>query len=476
MLKNKRYFNILLAVLLLSGFLITSWLSYRVAHNSMTEQIEKDSLPLTSDNIYSEIQNDLFKPLFISSLMAQDTFVRDWKMNGEHKPENLVKYLKEIQKKYNTITSYFVSNASLNYYHSSGILKQVSKTDPQDAWYFRIMNSPKEQLYEVNIDTDTANKSNMVVFVNYKVFDYNNNFIGVTGVGLALKTVKKLIANYQKNYQRTVYFLDNNGDIALSGDDFTDNPKNTLQPGLAPHIKIILNSQKSSLEYKNHGKTVYLNSRYIEEFHWHLVVEQYASATEKKLTNTFIINIIFSIIVTLSVLLIAHFTFNSYQRRLLLMATTDKLSGLLNRQAFEPILESHIQSSKRKNNSLSLILLDIDNFKSVNDNFGHLTGDKIIKQVSNICQAHSRESDAVCRWGGEEFLLMLPDTDITAAIAIAQRIQNNLQQSNYYPKVTASFGVSQYHQPELANSLLNRADKALYAAKGKGRNRIESAE
>ena len=475
MLKEQKQFSVLLALLLLSGFMVTSWLSYQVAISSLEKQISNDTLPLTGDNIYSEIQQDLFKPIFISSLMAQDTFVRDWKLNGEANPEKVVKYLKEIKQKYHTLTSYFVSDASHNYYHPKGTLKKVSPADPQDNWYFAFKNTPKEQHYEINIDQDTANPSVMAVFVNYKVYDYDNNFIGITGVGLALNTVKELIESYQQRYQRTVYFTDKTGKITLHGDAFNNDVELAQRLANTELANKIINSQTSSLDYKNAGNKIYLNSRFIEEFNWYLIVEQDVISSEKKLTEAFMINIVLSILVTAAVLLIAHITFRRYQRNLVTMASIDKLSGLLNRQAFEPIILNNMELSKRKNKPLALMLLDIDDFKKVNDTYGHLTGDKVIQTVANACQINTRDCDAICRWGGEEFIVLLADTSIEGAKDVAQRIQASLLTNNVSPKVTMSFGITHYITEEHLDSFLKRADDALYQAKKNGRNRIEIA-
>ncbi|HQP48965.1 MAG TPA: GGDEF domain-containing protein, partial [Spirochaetota bacterium] len=102
---NKKKLISVLSLLLVSGFLITSLASYYVARSTLRSRIEKSELPLTSDNIYSEIQRDLLRPVFISSLMAHDTFLRDWILNGERDNSLITKYLKEIKEKYNTVTS-----------------------------------------------------------------------------------------------------------------------------------------------------------------------------------------------------------------------------------------------------------------------------------------------------------------------------------------------------------------------------------
>ena len=106
---DKRKFIWVLTLVLLSAFFLTSWSSYQVARHSLTEQIESNTLPLTSDNIYSEIQQDLLRPIFISSLMAHDTFLRDWALSDEADAQPMVRYLKELQERFGTVTSFYVS-------------------------------------------------------------------------------------------------------------------------------------------------------------------------------------------------------------------------------------------------------------------------------------------------------------------------------------------------------------------------------
>lgn len=187
MKNRKRLYTVIISIIVLIGFLATSLIGYFVARTSISQRLQQEMLPLTSDNIYSEIQRDLLHPLVISSLMANDVFVFDWVNDGEKEPEKMESYLSQIQKKYNTITAFFVSNKTKNYYHPSGVLKQVSEDNEADAWYFQAKNS--NQPYQINIDRDTAEPSRLSIFVNYRVIDKKGNFIGVIGVGLSLLVV-----------------------------------------------------------------------------------------------------------------------------------------------------------------------------------------------------------------------------------------------------------------------------------------------
>lgn len=168
------------------------------------------------------------------------------------------------------------------------------------------------------------------------------------------------------------------------------------------------------------------------------------------------------------------------QRELTLkdLASKDTLTGLLNRRSGEQLLIKYDDEKSSLKRSLCLIMLDIDNFKKINDTYGHGTGDEVLKSSSQLMRSKARSSDSVIRWGGEEFLILLPNTALSAAKAFAERIRQGLEQLNEQQAglITASFGVAQLQADESTASLLNRADKALYKAKLNGKNCIISAQ
>ena len=479
MKNSKMRFVGILTILLLSGFVTTCLISYYVAHDSLSEQIAETTLPLTSDNIYSEIQRDLLRPVFISSLMAQDTFLRDWTMAGEKDDTAIIRYLKEIQLQYGTVTCFFVSEKTRRYYHPSGTLKTVSETDPQDAWYFRVQKM--REAYEVNVDTDTADKNSMVIFINYRVFDYAGRYIGATGVGLAVNAVRDLIDSYQNRYGREIYFIDPEGQVTLHGLSYNGRDNIRKVPGLSKHATQILTSPSNALSYADKGKTIYVNSRLVPQFKWYLLVMQDDDPAESRILNTLMINLTLSFVVTAIVLLLAHLTIGGYQQRLEEMATTDKLTGAANRQGFEMLFNQCLKQAKRQGTQLSAIMLDIDRFKEVNDTYGHAAGDLTLQAVTQTAKRHIRDSDILCRWGGEEFLILLSDCNLEQAHAVAEKIRRNIETDNSVVHkgeqicITASFGVTQLGEAETVADFTRRADEALYKAKDNGRNRTEMA-
>ncbi len=478
--KNKKMqFVWILSALLLAGFITTSFVGYYVAHKSLVNQIAETTLPLTSDNIYSEIQRDLLRPVFISSLMAQDTFVRDWVINGERDENEMIRYLKEIESRYGTVTSFFVSEKTRKYYHPTGVLKTVSETAPADRWYFRVRKLHSD--YEINVDMDTADRQSLTFFINYRVYDYEGRYIGATGVGLAVKAVSDMVDTYENSYGRQVYFTDREGRITLCSKN-RKGPENIRQiSGLSALATQILTTPNNSLTYEDNGETVYLNSRLVTEFGWYLLVAQVGNPMEGHILNTLMGNLAVSLVVTVIVLFLVNLTIGGYQRRLEEMATTDKLTGAANRQLFDTLFDQAFKYANRQRGSLSAIMFDIDRFKQINDTYGHLDGDQVLKDLVQTAKAQIRDSDTLFRWGGEEFLVLLPDCGIKQAKNVAEKIRQAIESRKGVAhggrviSITASFGVTQFLDGDIRIDLVRRADRALYMAKGNGRNRVEVA-
>lgn len=168
---------------------------------------------------------------------------------------------------------------------------------------------------------------------------------------------------------------------------------------------------------------------------------------------------------------------DSLNLKLTELATTDYLTGAANRRHFMTILDGQIKQSQRYGQPLSLVLMDLDRFKQINDTYGHDAGDGELTKVSEIARHSIRRSDCFARYGGEEFVLLAPSTDLDGARVIAENIRQAIEVSRdgALPQVTASFGVAQYEERESRADFLKRADQALYAAKEQGRNRVISA-
>jgi diguanylate cyclase (GGDEF)-like protein len=157
------------------------------------------------------------------------------------------------------------------------------------------------------------------------------------------------------------------------------------------------------------------------------------------------------------------------------LATIDPLTSIFNRRKFNEILSYELKRNERHNKGLALILCDLDNFKNINDSFGHDAGDKVLTNFTKMITGAIRKSDVFARWGGEEFVLLLPETSLETATQIAGKLRL-LTETNMISQVgiiTASFGVTQHQTENNEKDLITRADLALYKAKDNGRNRVE---
>lgn len=157
------------------------------------------------------------------------------------------------------------------------------------------------------------------------------------------------------------------------------------------------------------------------------------------------------------------------------LATIDEKTGVYNNKFFKTISEMELDKAKRKIGPLSLMILDLDNFKKLNDTYGHLIGDEILKRLAFVLKSNTRKYDIISRFGGEEFVVLLPNTQVKRAKLVCERMRREVQNDRELKKysVTFSGGLTEYKEGDSVKKMQLRADKAVYQAKKKGKNRIE---
>ena len=157
------------------------------------------------------------------------------------------------------------------------------------------------------------------------------------------------------------------------------------------------------------------------------------------------------------------------------LSVTDPLTSIYNRRKFNELLSIEVERSNRYQTSLSIIMCDIDHFKKINDSYGHDVGDRALKTFSEKINGNIREVDIFARWGGEEFMIMMPNVSIDDACAVAEKLRNLIATTEVEKlgSITASFGVTNLQSGETNELLINRVDKAMYQAKNNGRNNVK---
>jgi len=461
---------------LLLGVSITgSMINYLKNVRDTQLQLQNTSLPLSVDNIYTEIQQRMIEPLLVSSLMSHDTFLRDWLMDGEKDINDVVRYLTEIQQKYDIFTTFLVSDKTKNYYHARGLIDVVNKDNSADAWYFRFKNQAEP--YEINLDYNANLSDTLIMFINYKVMDYKNEMIGVTGVGVKILNIEEMLNSFKTKYKYDVYFVAENGELTLFSKGLNKRGNISNIEGLKEIKEAVFKGEYSQFEYKDKESEYLLNTKYIEKLKLHLFVEINKKAYIGELKKTFYVNLSISLLVTLLVTLIIIYTINIYQKQLVQLASEDALTGLANRRKFNEHFEKCSKIYRKGVNRLTLLLIDIDDFKEVNDTLGHLVGDDVLVRVAAILKMELRATDLVARWGGEEFALLLIDVPSKNALEIAQNIchaikEDALLQDILQKQLTVSIGLGELTSLESQDGLVHKVDLALYEAKKAGKDQV----
>lgn len=241
----------------------------------------------------------------------------------------------------------------------------------------------------------------------------------------------------------------------------------------------ILEEKRGSYQYEADGDNHILHVNYLPELKWYLFVEQNETVALTDVRRSLYLNLAISVAVTLIVIVLIHVVMVRYQGYIEEMASTDKLTGLLNRHAFNILMSKLLSEYRRDPKPLSVLMADIDHFKAINDRHGHQTGDIVLKAIADRLKGGLRDSDLAVRWGGEEFLIVLKACTRAEAERIAEKLREAVMATpievlGQSIPATVSLGVSEYDGKETTDHLVDRVDQALYSAKAAGRNRVET--
>lgn len=471
---------ILICVILAAGFILTSILSYLATKNYVVQSVSTETLPLLNDNIYSMIESDLYTPINVSSLMANDTFLINWVINGEEDLSAVTEYLLHIKQEYGFTSAFFVSDLTKQYYYYDGILKQISPEDDHDIWYHDFVDHNKP--YELDVDTDEAKQGKLTVFINHRLETRNGDFLGVTGVGIELQHIGEQLVSYQELFEHQIYLVDSTGLIQIHSDE-TLVESETIQSVLgvqdSDHFELAKNDIVNIFEIAGDDVTKIVSTRYLKDLDWYLIVEKNEDASLSKAKATLWNNILIGLGVTAVVSISVLWLIKKYNQQIEYLASFDELTQVYNRRAFLDMLVREISITRRYEHPLALLMIDIDDFKTVNDQFGHIVGDQMLKAITRQLKHSLRDSDVVGRWGGDEFIVLLLNTSEEKLQKNASRLLEDAKKATIKVKGETihrevSIGYCFYDGAEeiTAQDLVKQADDALMRAKHKGRNQV----
>jgi diguanylate cyclase (GGDEF)-like protein len=467
---------IALGLVLIAGFATIAALSYFDTRDNLRKGLSEQSLPLTGDAIYAEVQTDLLRPLLIGATIAQDVFLRDWIINGEIGAEQIARYLKEMSAKHGA-TVFLASERTRQSYAADNTVKSIEQSDARHGWFFqaREMKDP----YQISVALDPANRDQTAITVHHRILDQTGGLLGVIGVTMPGNAMVQAIDQYQARLDRNVYFANAQGALVLAAKSGKPAAASLQEhPGMRGIAARLLNgsSKPMQFEYRLDSATMLVNSRFIPELGWYLIVEENTARQVQPARQTLMLSLAIGGATVLLALVIVLLFVNRDQKRMERMASIDPLTGLLNRQAFEIVLEQSMLDVKRSGQPISAILFDIDSFQQVNDKHGHSTGDQILRTIAQLARRVVRDNDIITRWSGTEFLILLRECPLDIAVGVAEKLRNAISSENFGlssppQTITTSLGVAQFGFQESQIGFFIRVDKALRDAKTSGRNR-----
>lgn len=470
-------FRVLVAVFVLLIFLSLSisLLNYFVSLHATQNELAQRALPLSVDNIYTEIQTHVVEPSLVSSMMAHDTFVKDWLINEEQNAHKITRYLEQIKNKYGMFVTFLVSDQSKHYYTHNGFLEKMTPEKEDNKWYYSFKEIQED--HEINLDYNANLDNSLMMFINYKIFDENYHLIGATGIGHKISYIDDMLKRFREHFNFKVTFVDAKGDVVLVERRLEHFKNLSEDPALSQLQDQIISKESKIINYEKNGYEYLLKTKYIPELRLYLIVEAKIDDFTQTVNKTFYFNLSISLLVTIIIGLAMFITIKRYNKRLEYLAQHDGLTGLMNRRSFYEKIDYLYHLAKRKEEPLCIVFFDLDDFKKVNDYFGHSVGDRVLHRVAELLKEHLREVDLIARWGGEEFIVALNNTDIDQAKEIANKLRKLFEDDVVLHKLTktsltASFGVTETHTAESIDASIIRADQAMYEAKHRGKNGV----
>lgn len=474
--KNRVRINLLICAIILLGFVAVGAANYTSYSEVIRDDIANIS-KLTTTNIYAELRNELARPIVVSMTMANDSFLKAWILAESHgnwsedHRQLLTRYLTGLKQEYGYNTAFVVSETTKRYYYHGGLNKIISREDAHDDWYYDFLE--KDKPYDLDIDTDEVNRNQLTVFINCRITGENGKLMGVTGVGLELDRVQAMIKTFEDAFNLKAVLFNREGIVQVSTDTDEIYRVNVFDmPDLQANRQTVL-SRRDLQSFVNTQGGGYIITQYIEDMDWHLLVVKDTSVLQRALNLQMANDFVIYVVVVIGVLWIVDNIIRRNDQRLVNMAKTDSLTGLVNRRGFNEALSKVL--SRNKGKQLFLFLVDIDNFKQINDSHGHLIGDQILIRVATLLK--EAFTHTVARWGGDEFAgFHIGEREETLNLVnnFLSAVRTDAVLAPY--EVTVCFGITGYKEGDSANTLLYRADRALYVAKELGKDRFEMVE
>jgi diguanylate cyclase (GGDEF)-like protein len=416
------------------------------------------------------VTEELMQPLHISQTLAKAIELQGLMLNPMDNEDQIFATLKRLNQEF-SLNFFIASELSRTQYDSEG--KKIELIEGKIDWYFRYKDQPE------NAMADIGQWQNPQFYIDLKIYDDEDNFLGVFGVGKSLKAFTQIFSEYKNIYGYDFIFVDQNKDITLTSDpelliegvtfkNLVDLPWfQSLEPeqqqASLNNLLIQINGQEALIAELN-----------IQPFDWTLYIITPLQSRQIQISRAFIISIVTLLAVIFGLFLLIYSMLYYFKKDIQKITQIDILNELANRSNITLKFEKLMYDKQ----SVSLVLIDLDNFMPINETHGRKAGDIVLRQVAQMLQSDIRETDFLGRWSGSEFILLMPDTGPHEAVELCQVLCKKLAAMTITTgttsiQITASFGVSFTATPRNMSEVVSVADDALFSAKRDGRNKVK---
>ena len=446
----------------------TSYFTFKEFFSAHSQRQQEAIIPL-----YSLITNEIIRPLTIAQFMANDDFLLNYTQQDEIDKKVLFSYIKKLSKQFQLLSFVAIESQDLMIDANN---KQTHLLSKEAEWFHRLKTEDKYQF------ADIGNADDPHLYFDVKLINKDNEFIGFAGVAVDLDKFAQLFSQFNQRFGFELFFVDENNNITLSS--------NSLMKTESHHRKneiVNINSlpwYPSYLQQTNTAKNLVsgdynefiISQLPLKDLNWRIFIVAPEASQQSEYWQLFISKLVIFILVAFALYYLFSIVINYFKFNLVKDSETDYLTQLPNRSF---IHWKYSQLSEQYEN-ICVVIADIDNFKVINDTYGHLVGDDVLKTIAKKFIENLRSIDLAGRWGGEEFIMLLPDTTAEQAQEIIDRIRVNIQNIEFESSstsqrfnITVSFGLSDSSLSGISlKDIIYKADKALYQAKENGRNQV----
>jgi diguanylate cyclase (GGDEF)-like protein len=472
----KKFDHYITAIFVITVIVIiaTSYFTFKEFFNASNQKQHEVVMQL-----FSLINSEIIRPLTVSQYMASDPFLLDYIEQEKIDKKAIFNYITSVSNQFNTMSFIAIEKHQLLIDSNN---KVTNLSDKEAEWYERLKAIDKTEF------TDFGDAENPHLFFDVKMFNKRQEFLGFIGLAIDLDHFANKFAKFKKDYGFELYFVDNNNEVTLSSEQIMQTMSHHRKDAVTniselPWYQQYQNKYQSNKDSDNQqhffdysANELVISQMPLKELNWRVFIIAPPITEQSVYWRLFMQNLIVFLLVSIALYYLFTLCISNFRSDLVKDSETDYLTQLPNRS----FIHWKYSQLNKKYDHVSVVIADIDNFKLLNDTYGHLFGDDVLKVIATKLSENLRSIDLTGRWGGEEFIMILPDTTATQAQEIINRIRTNIAKIPFTPSstskecnVTVSFGICDSNLTNISlEEILEKADLALYSAKENGRNQV----